>query len=133
MCRFVETDANNKTSASVHCLSYAIATTYLSGHELSTLVDSGSSNSYINEKTTWRLNFFVSPSSQKNVYGSIYTERDIVRQCIVDLTLIGHTYRKVSFGVLKNLCCDVLLGEEFHGQHKRVSFEYDGSRPDMVI
>ena len=35
--------------------------------------------------------------------------------------------------MVENLCSDVLLGSDFHGQHKRVIFEYNGSKPDFVV
>ena len=144
MCRFLENDVNTKTTASItsylcavnpvpRCLSYATVKTYINGHEMSTLMDSGSSNSYINKKTAQRLKLDVRPSSQKICMAQSTLKGGIVGQCITNVTLNGHMYKKVRLGVLNNLCGDVLLGEDFQGQHKRVIFEYNGSRPDLVV
>jgi len=33
---------------------------------------------------------------------------------------------------MKNLCCDILFGQGFQ-QHRRVVFEYDGARSELVV
>ena len=35
--------------------------------------------------------------------------------------------------MVESLCDDGLLGSDFQGQHKRVIFEYIGSKPDFVV
>ena len=54
-------------------------------------------------------------------------------RCLVDITYNNQTYSDVYLGVMKDLCCDILLGIDFQRQHKRVVFEYDGMKEDMVI
>ena len=35
--------------------------------------------------------------------------------------------------VLKNLCSDVLLGQDFQSMHKHVIFQYEGEKDDFVV
>ena len=34
---------------------------------------------------------------------------------------------------MKNLCCDILLGQDFQAQHKQVVFRYEGNKDDLVV
>ena len=56
----------------------------------------------------------------------------MLEKCLLDLTVNGDTYPGIKLGVLKNLCCDVLLGSDFQSCHKRVIFEYNGPKPYFV-
>jgi len=57
----------------------------------------------------------------------------INRHCFVELTLKGVVYKNVHLGVAKDLCCDILLGQDFQRQNRRVIFEYDGTRPELDV
>ena len=39
----------------------------------------------------------------------------------------------VKLLVLENMCADVILGQDFMGQHKSVVFEFGGSEPSLHI
>jgi len=100
---------------------------------LSTLIDSGSSASYINADTAQRLQLQINPSKQSvsMALSSITCQGEC--HCVADLTVNGRSYPKVKLGVLKNLCSDVLLGGDFQTQHKRVMFEFCGPDSEFVI
>ena len=53
--------------------------------------------------------------------------------CVTDIIVRDTLYSNVRFGVLKDLCSDVLLGGDFQTLHKRVVFEYDGPKSEFVI
>lgn len=53
--------------------------------------------------------------------------------CHVDIVLYDQHYPCIKFGVLENLCSDVILGYEFQRQQKNVIFEYHGNRVDLVV
>ena len=40
-------------------------------------------------------------------------------------------FRRLLMGIMKNLCTNWLLGGDFQSQHKRVVFQYNGSRADL--
>ena len=39
----------------------------------------------------------------------------------------------ITLYILKNLCCDLLLGSDFQSQQWRVVFEYQGSKLDFTV
>ena len=45
----------------------------------------------------------------------------------------GSDYNDVKLKVLKNLCSDILLGQDFQSQHRRVIFEFNGKKDDFVV
>ena len=45
----------------------------------------------------------------------------------------GSDYNDVKLKVLKNLCSDILLGQDFQSQHKQVIFEFKGKKDDFVV
>jgi len=57
----------------------------------------------------------------------------VLDQCSTEITLNGMVYENVQLKVMRNLCCDVLLGLDFQRQHQRVVITYDGTRPGLII
>ena len=53
--------------------------------------------------------------------------------CCTDIDLNNNHYKSVNLKVMKNLCCDVILGQDFQRQHKSVQIMYGGPKPDLVI
>ena len=51
----------------------------------------------------------------------------------MDIVIENETYQQVSVEIMKNLCTDLLLGSDFQSQHKRVVFQYNGSRADLFV
>ncbi|XP_068222901.1 uncharacterized protein [Palaemon carinicauda] len=47
-----------------------------------------------------------------------------------NITVNGHS---LKLGVLKDLCCDVILGYDFQKQHQSVTFQHEGKRPSLKI
>ena len=54
-------------------------------------------------------------------------------KCKVDIVFNKRCYKSVELYVLKNLCADVLLGNDFQSRLKRVIFEQNGSENDLVV
>ena len=51
----------------------------------------------------------------------------------MNLKYDGQYYPSTHLTVLKDLCCDVILGHDFQRQHRSVTFQYGGSKPELVI
>ena len=115
------------------CLSYATITSSVRGHKLSTIVDSGSSLSYINDRTARFLGLYVEPYEEIISLASSELKGNVLGHCEVDLSIHEKTYPSVKFRVLKDLCADVLLGGDFQRQHKRVIFQFDGDESDLIV
>ena len=114
-------------------MSFATVSAFIDGKELSVLINSRSSASYINHDTALQLGLLVVPSEQ-NVSMALSTLKSVgVGYCKEDLTVKGRTYSRVRLGVLKNVCSDILLGGDFQSQHRRVIFEYDSKGSDFIV
>ena len=57
----------------------------------------------------------------------------VLGHCFADINLHGHVYATTYLGILKNLYSDVILGQDFQRNHKRVAIEFGGSKPDLLI
>ena len=112
------------------CLSYATITSSVCGHKLSTIVDSGSSLSYINDRTARFFGLYVEPYEEIISLASSEQKGNVLGHCEVDLSIHEKTYPSVKFRVLKDLCADVLLGGDFQRQRKCVIFQFDGDKSD---
>ena len=115
------------------CLSNATTTSMVHGVSLSTLIDTGSSMSFINEKTAKSLNIKTQPSNHDISMALSTLKGSAYERCTVDLSLNGRDYNEVTLCVIKNLCCDILLGLDFQRQHQRVIFQHGGLASDLVI
>ena len=115
------------------CLSYATITSFINGRKLSTLIDSGSSLSFINEKTARSLGLTIEPRDEVIAMVSSNLTSHIQGNCAVDLMLYNQKYSQVNLGVMKGLCTDVLLGGDFQAQHERVVFQHYGSKNELVV
>ena len=113
------------------CLSHATISSFVNGYELSTVIDSESLFSFINDKTVKALKLHVEPCKTNVALVSPNLKEEILGRCVVDIVIENETYQQVSVRIMKNLCADLLLGGDFQSQHKRVVFQYNGSRADL--
>ena len=115
------------------CLARASLVAQIADTELSALIDTSSSMSFINGNTAKRLNIAISLCFDNiSMAFSSFTEN--VRGCCnVDVHINGNLYRNVNLKVLKNLCSDALSGQDFQSMHKHVIFQYEGEKDDFVV
>ncbi|XP_068245363.1 uncharacterized protein [Palaemon carinicauda] len=105
----------------------------VNGHSLKALVDSCSSDSFICEEVEQRLKLTVVPASSAVSMVSKSFNASSPGFVIADLVHLDQRYPCIHLGVLKDLCCDVILGYDFQKQHYSVSFQYEGKRPSLKI
>ena len=105
----------------------------LNGKNITALIDSGSSESYINSKVSKDLKLKVYPSRREIQMESSTMKMKSNGFCLVDLELKGNKYESTRLNVFENLCSDVILGLDFQGRHQRVIFEFNGESNDFVI
>ena len=53
--------------------------------------------------------------------------------CVVDVTINGKKYEATRLNVLDNLCSYVILGLDFHSQHHRLIFEFNGDSSNLIV
>ena len=85
------------------CLSYSTIKSFVQGHELSTIIDSGSSMSFINDVTAKTINLPIQSCRDGISLASSSTRGQIVGHCVVDLTIQGKKYEQIALGVVKDL------------------------------
>ena len=100
---------------------------------LTALIDSGSSESYINSKVSKDLKLKVYLSRSETQMASSAMKMKSNGFCLVDLELKGNKYELTRLNVFENLCCDVILGLDFQGHHQHMVFEVDGESNDLII
>ena len=89
--------------------------------------------SFINKDTAKRLNIEINPCFNNVSMATTSLTKNIYGCCNVDITVNGRNYSNVKSRVLKNLCTDILLGQDFQSLHKQVIFRYKGKRDDFVV
>ena len=105
----------------------------LNGKNLIAMIDSRSSESYINLKASKDLKLKVYPSKSEIQMASSAMKMKSNGFCLVDLELKGNKYKLTRLNVFENLCSDVILGLDFQGRHQRMIFEFNGESNDLVI
>ena len=105
----------------------------INGVRLTALIDTGSSESYINSRISDKLKLSVYPSSHKVKMALSTVEAKCLGFCLVDITLNGVLYKSVILNIFKDLCSDVILGLDFQSKHSRIIVELNGESPELVV
>ena len=96
--------------------------------QLSALLDSCSTDSYISDRVARELKLEIHPSNKSIILAqkTLYTVSR--RYVVVNLLLYlnSQLYVATCLGVLKNLCSDVILGQDFQCQHQKITFNNCG-------
>ncbi|GFX03587.1 retrovirus-related Pol polyprotein from transposon opus [Trichonephila clavipes] len=116
-------------SRSTHCLQKSIIKALVNNIQLSALIDTGSSLSFLNEKHVAKCKLKVEPYLGKisMANSSMVTETEGV--CKVNLKIENFTYQNVELLVMKDLCSDVLIGHDILNRHSSVEIGFDDCRP----
>lgn len=115
------------------CLDYATIPSYINNIKCDTLVDSGSSSSFIDADFANNLNLTILPSRDVITLANRGSHNQLLGVCYVDLTINESVYKKVKLGVFKSLCAQVLLGGDFLRKHSQVIFKFKTNGQDLVI
>ncbi|KAF2892873.1 hypothetical protein ILUMI_13299 [Ignelater luminosus] len=91
----------------------------------SALMDTGSTASFINEKLSKDLRIRIKPCKEVISMASTTFQSSVLGQCYISLKILGHKYNQAVLLVLRNLCCDVLLGHDLLSQHSSISMQFD--------
>ena len=105
----------------------------VNGTRLTALVDSGSSESYMNSFICIKLNLDVYPTSHQVQMASTSMKTKSTGFCLVDIHIHKSKYDAIRLNLFDDLCSDVILGLDFQRQHQRLIFQFDGERPDLIV
>ena len=116
-------------------LHQAATSVIVSGQKLSALVDSCSDDSYIDEEAAYKLKLKVHQSGKDVTLAQKSLNINCKGFVIVDLTLNlnGQAYPATRLGLMRDLCCGVLLGQDFQKQHESVHITYGGPKPALNL
>ena len=122
------------TVAFPNSLSHAALPAVIDGVTVTALIDSCSSDSFINQQVANRLQLAISPTT-RNISMALYTtlKTDVIGCCTSDITLNDRTYSNVKLSVLKDLYSDIILGHDHQKRHKRLTIEIHGSQSDLQL
>ena len=96
------------------------------------LMDSGSSESFINPHLAELHDLQVYPSSGTVSLASVSHSAQIHGYCETALALMGLQYKNVRLHVLPDLCADLILGLDFQTQHQSITLNYGGKEPPYI-
>ena len=94
-------------------LSHAAVTVTINGHELTALVDSCSSDSFMSEDSVKQLGLEFQPSSRNISMALTTMNTSITGCCTITLMLGDNVYNGIRLSVLKDLSSDIILGHNF--------------------
>ena len=121
-------------SALPSSLSDAVISAKVSHYDLNVLVDTGSSESYINSLSVKNLELDVNENDCHNVQmASTNHESQTLGSICVDITIGEHVYHNCKLKILPELCCDVILGHDVLSQHEKVVIDFGGHRSPLNI
>jgi len=114
-------------------LAKATTKVVINGVEVDRLVDSGSTESFIHPNLVKQHSLKVTPSNCRvsMAFSSLSTQTEGC--CTVNLTLCGRDYHNVCLVVLRGLCADIILGQDFQQKHASVTVKYGGQLPQIVL
>ena len=121
------------TAAFQNSLSHAALPAVIYGVTLTALIDSCSSDSFINQQVANRLQLAISPTTRNISMALTTLKTDVIGCCTTDITLNDRTYCNVKLSVLKDLCSNIILGHNFQKRHKRLTIELHGSQSDLIV
>lgn len=121
------------SAATPNSLSKAVVKVFIKGTEVDGLIDSGSSESFINLDLVKRLSLTLHHSSGTVSMASTSLSIQTLGFCKVNLRVNGKDYQDVHLAILPQLCSDVILGQDFQKLHGSVTLTYGGELPPLVV
>jgi hypothetical protein len=140
VCQSNKFKNRNKVSASVHtksspsylcavpgdvpeCLKKACIRVSINGQEVKAPADTGSSDSYVSLEFIKNNKVQVLKSSSSVAMADASKSSRTVGHCFLTMRIDGRTYERTKFIVMPNLCCKLLLGQDFMALHESVLLE----------
>ena len=131
-------DEHSTTLASLEslqstCSHHVLAEIEIKGLYANALVDTGSTNSYIDQKFAKRHSLPYKAIHGVANMASSTLQAEICGVSYLDLTFSGNFYKNLKFHVMPNLIADAIIGDDILQQHKSVTFKFEGSLPELFV
>ena len=121
------------TAVSPASLSKALIDTTVNGNICKTLIDTGSSESYISENKAKSLKLLIHASKKTISMASVNLSSSTKGHCLVTLKYHNQTYANFKLSVLPGLCTDIILGHDFLNQHEGLTMPFNGQKPPFSV
>jgi hypothetical protein len=120
------------TAGGPKCLRKAIENVSVQGREVSALLDSGSSHSFIHPQLRDELSLNIIPDKDPVTLADNSTARSN-GHCVVDVVVGEREYPAQKLSIMNNLCVDVILGLDWQARHKSLTFKFNGPEPPIEV
>lgn len=97
------------------------------------LIDTGSSHSYVNLQFATKHKLKVHPEVGHVSMASTDLTSRLEGYVVADLKLSSFYYRKIKLSVLKELCADVLIGHDLLKEHENIEITFGGKLDPLRI
>ncbi len=114
-------------------LSKSLASVDINGLKVKALIDTRSTESFIDPSLVEKAALIVHPSSSTVSMATSLSSAKISGTCTVDLSYQERRYENLHLSVLPGLCADLILGLDFQTRHESVVFKYGGSEPPLSV
>ncbi|KAL1446069.1 hypothetical protein WDU94_006611, partial [Cyamophila willieti] len=121
------------TAASPRSLQRSVIDITVNNVPLKALVDTGSSLSFINRALLKKCRITPFPYHSKISMANSSLSTDITGQCKINLRVADNSYKDVTFLIMSNLCCDVLIGHDVLQCHAALEVQFHGPLPPLKI
>jgi len=116
-----------------NCLKNSVVDAKIGTTNADVLPDIGASESFIDNGFAQKAGLTFVPQRSSISMASTNFKAEVIGFVNADITLLGQTYCQFQFGVLKDLCSDVILGQDFMKLHKRITFQFGGRKPSINV
>ncbi|CAI6371236.1 unnamed protein product [Macrosiphum euphorbiae] len=114
-------------------LSKAIIRVKVNNIDANTLIDTGSSNSFINEEFVQIHKIKSYPENGQVLLATTTYSSNLKGYVLVDLLLQEHTYKNLKLSILPKLCSDILIGHDVLRTHSSIDLTFGGPKPPLSI
>ena len=117
-----------------HPLTRTIIPVLVNGTELSALIDTGSTNTYMDSKLAKHLRLPTTPHSFSiNLAASNSVVKSEARVQISEFSIQGQLHNSIQVATLDGLCSDMIIGHDLLSMHRNLVVDFGGPLNDFVI
>ena len=114
-------------------LKHSIISCMFRGYPVNSLLDIRASENLISDGIVNTVGLIPNGKSSKVNMTSSELSATVLGRVTSNLDVQGRTYKNLSFGVIPNLCADVVLGQSFLKEHSEVLLKLEGTQKRLVI
>ena len=124
--------AATHTASATNNLKKALISVMVKKVKLKALVDTGSTDSYIDSSIVEKYGWKIIPSSLSINMASTSLTKKTQGHSVLPLIIKDRHYTQ-KLSLLPDLCADIILGHDFLCRHSEVSFPFDGDEDPIKI